>query len=237
MVALTTPSNRDFEAYRLTAVEGLSTREAGYRLAISQTRICQVRARVLAWIGAQLAAMGPVDPAQQLAAARYLAVERLDYLYMTSMRAFNESAEDGKRSRTARSYGKTCYLSLAMRVVMEMSKLPRPPELLLGSNWITDEQEEPPDHPKGACSAAADEQALERMPDEPAVDGTADALGASDEQLIAEVLQKMHAAGFSAPVQTGEAATVTVPSPPLNRHQRRARQRLLEKKLKAKRRR
>ena len=40
------PAARDFEAYRLVKVERKSTREAAKLLRISQTRVCQVVARV-----------------------------------------------------------------------------------------------------------------------------------------------------------------------------------------------
>src|SRR5262245_56544613 len=67
------PSERDFDVYRLVAVEGESTRAAAGQFGISQTRVIQIRKHVAEWIADELPWLATGTPAQRLAVGANLA--------------------------------------------------------------------------------------------------------------------------------------------------------------------
>ena len=73
------PRGRDFEAYRLVKVERRSTREAAKLLRISQTRVCQVVARVAGYMVDVTEPEDETRLAEQLTVARQVAAEEINY--------------------------------------------------------------------------------------------------------------------------------------------------------------
>ena len=242
------PKGRDFEAYRLTAVEGLSTREAAARMGLSQTRVVQLRDRVLTWLAAEMPCLESAPPEQRLAAAEYLAVERMEFLYGASVAAWRQSQGQETVERRSgltgdartiirTSHGNVRYLQQAMRVAKEMGKFPLrslPPV----AEELDDDDcgEKPVSPPKGDCSAS---QAIRLRIDSGSGEPIAakrveestyeDVFSAADS---AEGLQRRE----NGPVQPGRngEADAAQAGPLLNRQMRRARQRQLEKAMKRK---
>src|SRR5688572_17483231 len=93
------PSARDFEVYRLVKVERYSTRAVAKLLHLSQTRVCQVIARVAEYL---VDTTQPEDEArreQQLAVARQVASEQIDYCMKRALHSFESSCCEFKVDR------------------------------------------------------------------------------------------------------------------------------------------
>ena len=83
------PSSRQFEAYRLVKVERKTTREAAKLLLMSQTRVCQVVARVA---GYMVDVTEPEDETRlekQLSVARQVAAEEINYCKDRALRSYD----------------------------------------------------------------------------------------------------------------------------------------------------
>ena len=132
------PSERDFAVYEEVVVRCHSTRMVAGVYEISQTRVCQIVERVWQWQVKVLPRIdGDAAPEVLLKASKYLAVDRLNELYIETMQSFAASkGEQVKRRRdslgheittTTRSHGEIRYLTAAMRIAGAQSQcgLPR----------------------------------------------------------------------------------------------------------------
>ena len=243
------PGSRHFEAYRLTAVEGLSTREAAAQMGVSQTRVIQLRDRVVDWISQELPRLDAQPPEQRLMIAEYLAVERMEFLYGASLRAWRQSQGPetverqsrpaGDASTTIRtSHGNTRYLQQALRIAKEMGKFPVRTLPMTAAELEECEQSSETDAPlEEDCSAlacfklgqattidlAAGASPVTSGDCEEAIEGSeaADVLNWQENKTVqpADCVASLSSEAISSPV-------------PRNRHERRARQRRLAKALK-----
>ena len=252
------PKGRDFEACRLMTVEGLSTREAAERMGLSQTRVIQLRDRVLDWMAAELPRMETAPPEQRLAVAEYLAAERLEFLYGASLAAWRQS--QGRESVERKSgltgdvstivrtsQGNIRYLQQAMRVAKELGRVPIRPSIMAASDLDGDESDETSVDDAGPDVSPLNEDCSAEGPQLFRVAGGRDGENlASDDGSggyepmfdesgeIAEPLARenrpVHSPGIGGGGGGNGSPSAVVP----NRHQRRARQRRLEKALKRK---
>ena len=129
------PSERDFEVYSRTAVEGRTTREVAAEFNISQTRVMQLRVKVAEWIGTHLPATGLLDPAERLRVAQTLACEQLQYQYEEAMEAWRRSVAVQQTTRIVGgamsdgvtlvkdSQGDPRYVRLATQISKAIAKL------------------------------------------------------------------------------------------------------------------
>jgi hypothetical protein len=85
------PSGREFEIYRRTAVEGRTTRDVAAEFEMSQTRVVQLRNRVLEWIGTHLPPLNRLSKAERLRVAETLECEQLQHQYDEAMEAWRKS--------------------------------------------------------------------------------------------------------------------------------------------------
>ena len=162
------PSERDFEVYRRTAVEGRTTREAAAEFNISQTRVMQLREKVFEWIGNHVPPLARLEPAERLRVAQTLACEQLQHQYDEAMHAWRTSAtavhvtryvgrslEDGV-TMVKESQGDPRYLRLATQISKAISKLGMAtvpnPETALPVAALQTASVEGADHPQGDCS-------------------------------------------------------------------------------------
>ena len=235
------PAERDLEVYRLVMVEGRTTRAAAECVGLSQTRVCQLVERVVQWLGAVLppAAEGLPDE-QRLLLAQQISVSRLDHLYAEAMAAWRESRADASGSSRR---GDVRYLAAAMRISLKKAKMP---VALLALKTFDDAATRlratslAEFLPKEDCSAIAAEQA------EAAVAPEVDECGITvptthyEQDLAAYPAAAEHLLSVFAPVQTAASSSQPKPAspglpglaePPRSRKVRRARQRLLEKRL------
>jgi hypothetical protein len=83
------PSGRDFEAYRLVKVERKSTRQAAKLLRMSQTRVCQVVARVARYLVDVTEPEDETRLEKQLAVARQVAAEEINYCKDRALLSFD----------------------------------------------------------------------------------------------------------------------------------------------------
>jgi hypothetical protein len=243
------PSEKALEAMRLIDVEQRSTREAAEKVGVSQTRVRQLADQARGFlVGMSPAAKDEGLLNQQLHVAEALQLERLKYLYRLAMRSFRRSCgvrttvrvvPEGLGTKeteiTTDSYGDVRYLQMAMRISGEMAKVPDSglfnraylaaaaagEEGLQGGG--EEEGEEPAElksPPVGDCSGAAQRG---EVAGDPVVNADEDA---TYEELEAEFEQWKR--DNLPPAQPLDKV-------PLNRKERRARQRELERvKRKAK---
>jgi hypothetical protein len=131
------PSERDWNVYQAVRVESWATRVAAQEFGISQTRVIQIVQRTAAFIAEVLPAPSKQLEAQQLAAGKQLAADRIDYLYGAAMRCFrmSQSTEKGNCTNGRRNYGEMRYLMAASRLATIASTLPLPRQL-----WRADEE-------------------------------------------------------------------------------------------------
>jgi len=128
------PSGRDFEVFEDVVVGGGTTRGAAFRFKISQTRICQVVARVREWLEEVVpAAAREFTTQQQLNLAMGIAGDRLDHLYGQALVGWNST--DGEMEKTrimpngdvfttkTYAYGDVRYLIAAGRLAGMRAKL------------------------------------------------------------------------------------------------------------------
>lgn len=128
------PSGRDFELFQDVVVGGGTTRSAAFRFKISQTRVCQVVARVREWIEMVVPAEdGKLTAEQQLRLAMGIAGDRLDHLYGKAIVGWNSSEGEIEKTRimpggdaiTTKTiaYGDVRYLIAAGRLAGMRAKL------------------------------------------------------------------------------------------------------------------
>jgi hypothetical protein len=243
------PSERDFEVYRLTVVEGRSTRAAAEEMGLSQTRVMQIRERVCDWIATELPARDETTKEQRLRGAEYAAVQRLGYLYESACDAWRASCGPEIVQRqagvmgdivttTRMSQGKTCYLSQAQRIAAQMAKWPqetlpvRAAEEEEPAEELPSESNEVP-HPEEDCSA--DTVCEPEAACKPAllVEPTSSANERCDERAnersaeLRSFPRPVQPSASAVPKYRANDAQETAPHPPLTRKDRRKRQRLL----------
>jgi hypothetical protein len=245
------PSEKALEAMRLIDVEQRSTREAAEKVGVSQTRVRQLADQARGFlVGMSPAVKDDGLLNRQLHVAEALQLERLKYLYRLAMRSFRRSCgvrtttrvvPDGLGTKeteiTTDSYGDVRYMAMAMRISGEMAKVPD--SGLLNRAWLAaagdageeglkgggDEEGEGEESgamenpPVGDCSGAAQQAAARGGKGAVGVDVN-DAMEATWEEIEAEFEQWKR--DNLPPAQPAEQV-------PLNRKERRARQRELEK--------
>jgi hypothetical protein len=183
------PSERDWALYQAVRVEQWPTRAAAEGFGISQTRVCQIVQRTATFVAQAVTVPTKAEEAQQLAAGKQLAADRIDYLYGQAMSCFRYSKEasNGKNGCTTgrRSYGDMRYLNAAARFALIASTLPLPRQC-----WMGDVAEEPASEPKAerakptsrtskpaeTCSAPPTEQPVPAAAEPSPSDATAAAM-------------------------------------------------------------
>lgn len=130
----TAPSERAFEVFHLVEIAGLSTRQAAEQVGLSQTRVIQLRDAVETWIADQPSVTDTMTKEQRLRLAEYKAHERLNHLYSLALESFRHSQgvettrsidkSGGVRATIRESFGRTCYLQMALRIASQQAKLP-----------------------------------------------------------------------------------------------------------------
>lgn len=125
------PTWRDFQVYRLVKIEQKSTRTAARELRLSQTRVCQIVARVAEYLLASTPAADDDEQRQrQLRLAEQLAAERIDYLLQLAMTAFENThltVEIRNQRMVSGGNGSDVrFLHLAARLALMAAKLPAP---------------------------------------------------------------------------------------------------------------
>ena len=214
-------------------------------MGLSQTRVVQLRDRVLDWMAAELPRLETAPPEQRLAVAEYLAVERMEFLYGTSLAAWRQSQSPetverrsgvtGDASTTVRtSHGNVRYLQQAMRVAKEMAKFAVRP-LMMAADEDEDVEES---HPLEEDCSARETILLQ-------VDGRSVAsanTNRGDNITYEDFFRKSEAENVAQAHENGPVQAAVIghtedckpgtSATPMNRHQRRARRRRLEKALK-----
>lgn len=131
------PSSRDFEAYRLVNVEKKSTRAVSKLLRISQTRVCQVIARVGEYLVDVTEPASETRREKQLAVAQQVAAAEINYCKQQAMRSYRRSCgavrtvrevqdASGQITRvttTRENFGETRYLTAVARLAVLGSTL------------------------------------------------------------------------------------------------------------------
>jgi len=156
------PSERDFNVYRFVKFECNSTREAAHEFRISQTRVRQVIARVVEFLLDSVPRGPETDDEQldqRLVVAEQLARAQLEYLYERAIKAFEDTHHEDIHGNLLP--GKICYLSIAARITLWMSKVPVQPLPV----FRQDEEEFDPDEPYSQpdLSAPAVQQLRQEM--------------------------------------------------------------------------
>jgi hypothetical protein len=115
------PSQRDFEVYRFIKIEHHSTRQAASQFNISQSRVRQVLAGIVDYLVDSV----PVDEEgkslERLQVAEQLAREQLEFLYGQAIEWWQQSVHDW---RTGSALPKPSFLALAARITMCMARVP-----------------------------------------------------------------------------------------------------------------
>ena len=131
------PSARDFDAYRLVKVERQTTREAAKMLRISQTRVCQLIARVGEYLVDVTEPESEERRAKQLAVAVQVAAAEIEFCKDRAQRSFDgvrklqtiREERDAKGQTTCLTLTKEIseeprYLTTIARLAVIGSKLP-----------------------------------------------------------------------------------------------------------------
>jgi hypothetical protein len=132
------PSGRDFQVFEEVVVNCRPTRLLAEAMEISQTRICQIVERVWEWQERVLPRVDRDAPSEMLVkAAKYLAAERLNWLYGQTIKCFELSkGQQSKRKKTflgeesvttTTSQGDVRYLHTALKIIAAQAEcgLPR----------------------------------------------------------------------------------------------------------------
>lgn len=243
------PGEWGWEVFRQVTIEGRSTHTVAALFGLPQSQITQVVEDAVLWIRQELPTVseGMSEPEQQ-AVAQQLAVARLDYLYNEAMKAWRESKTDTSYLRQNRRNSSGCmaevesvrreqgnirYLAAATQILGKMARLPASFFPVAGLQH-SPERFAPPD---GDCSPETVEQpASEPMAvaEEAATDVAETTCNAAAEVDSAAAEPQL---SVFAPVQPGPSAverrSTQGPSAsrPLNRHERRARQKMLQRQL------
>ncbi len=136
------PSERDWALYQAVRVEQWPTRAAAEGFKLSQTRVCQIVQRTAAFVAQAVTVPSKEQEAQQLAAGKQLAADRIDHLYGQAMSCFRYSQESSHNKTGCttgrRSYGDMRYLHSAARLALIASTLPPPRQ-----TWMADCEDAP----------------------------------------------------------------------------------------------
>lgn len=235
--AVKQPAERDLEVYRLVVVEGKSTRTAAESARISQTRVCQVVERVMQWLSIVLPSSAEKLPDEsRLLLAQQIATSRLDHLYGEAMAAWQASKAEAAQGS---QQGNVRYLAAAMQISAKLAKIPSSllPLVALAQLPV---HSQPAIPPVRDCSAPAIEQAV--VDDAPEVDECGitvptthyEAAIAADQaaaERLMSIFDPVQADDSLAGGKPASTSLLVPAAPPLSRKQRRARQRMLEKKL------
>lgn len=166
------PSERDLAVYEAVVVECQSTRTAAERFELSQTRIVQIRDRVIEWIAENVPPTPRLTPRQRLHVAEDIARRRAEFFLSEAVAAWHASKEPqtsvrthstGQTITTRRSYcGDVRYLTAASRlsehalkligIVQRFERGIEPRDL---ASSVREHAEAPADHPVGDCSLEA----------------------------------------------------------------------------------
>ena len=115
------PSARDFEIYRFVKIERHSTRQAAKEFNLSQTRVRQVIEGIIEFLVESV----PVDEegkrVDRLQVAEQLAREQLDFLYGQAITWWHQSVHG---FHSGQALPKPAYLALAARITMCMTRVP-----------------------------------------------------------------------------------------------------------------
>jgi hypothetical protein len=247
------PSERDFLVFQAVACDGRSTRQAAEQFDISQTRVMQIRRHVAEWIAREVPEGMDLSPQERLRLAVHIANGRIDSLYSEAVEAWRESKAPVTSIRrgpscefhiTRNSHGDPRYLLAASRLIDRQFALVGAAERLLAQAQPQSEGVSaapqavvPMIPPIEDCSPSAAAVPSAEKPRSEAIDASeADETPSSD---LEERRQAFLAAiaGDTSPVHppfTDAAgmlldASEPVTAAPLNRHERRARQRQLER--------
>jgi hypothetical protein len=130
------PTGREFDVYRLVSVEGRTTREVAAAFSISQTRVVQLRNRVMEWMGRHVPPLPELTSEQRLKVAETLAFEQLQFLYEQAVGSWRASKGTEHSTRLVgtdpddqvtiirQSYGDVRYLAQAARISRAIAKQP-----------------------------------------------------------------------------------------------------------------
>jgi len=247
------PSQRDFEVYRFVKIEHHSTRQAAGQFNISQSRVRQVLAAIVEYLVDTV----PVDEegkcVERLQVAEQLAREQLEFLYGQAIEWWQHSVHDW---RSGSALPKPSYLALAARITMCMSRVPvhAPPrwsaegderDELGGLAEVPEASGTPTPHfdhpPVEECSApAASRNAIPTSQPQPKIGSDLPEPSCKSlEEIKAEARRR-----FLRPAQATASQNLESPAsgddespaadplparPPLNRKERRARERLRQR--------
>ena len=240
------PSGRDFEIYRRLHVDGCSTREVAETTKLSQTRVCQIADKVAGYLLSVVPAKEDKTREQQLVVAEQIASLRVSFLYGGALQSWHDSQGTQTTTRkvvsatqppvtvitTKTTPGDGRYLLLAARLAILASRLPMPSLEFYAAEADEADETDTADvgnaaadnPPIRACSAVNEESSPEAVSAavQPNVSRLVDDVCAP----TADRTTNEHLTLFT-PVQQPSKQ----PSPPLSRQQRRARNKLLERKL------
>ncbi|WP_254512012.1 hypothetical protein [Anatilimnocola floriformis] len=181
------PSERDWAIYRFVKVAHWSTHVTAKEFGISQTRVCQIVARLSRLIVETAPLPTEEETQRQVFAAKLLAAERINYLYGEALLCFHRSVGAQKIVRqphsqktgcttTRMGFGDLRYLQAASRFAMLLTELPEPkldphldssaprkaaPAAETNGPAAETNAHEPVNPPKEACSPPAVEQPMD----------------------------------------------------------------------------
>jgi hypothetical protein len=251
------PSERDFLVFEVLAFDGRSTRQAAEQFDISQTRVMQIRRHVAEWIAREVPEGLDLSPRERLRLAAYVANGRVDALYSQVMQAWHESkspatsirsGQAGELHITRNSHGDPRYLLAASRLIERQMSLAGAAE-----RWFAQidakqegelhrapaqEAEQPVVPPIRDCSANFPEatDATNVLPMTAALNPSDDAPSSELEErrqaflsALADDTSPVHPPFTDAAGMLLDASERATTAAPLNRQERRARQRQLER--------
>jgi len=247
------PSQRDFEIYRFVKIERHSTRQAAKEFNLSQTRVRQVIEAIIEYLVESVPLDDEGKRVDRLQVAEQLAREQLDFLYGQAITWWHQSVHG---FHSGQALPKPAYLALAARITMCMTRVP----VHKSPQWAEESDEPARDlersraggtpTPRGErppvedCSANAVSRADGAAIDQPAV---AESDLCETPYELVERIKSQTRRDFLRPAQpvaaedreplvggvsesTGSASQATA-GRPLNRKERRARQRRLQRAL------
>ena len=115
------PSQRDFEIYRFVKIERHSTRQAAKEFNLSQTRVRQVIEGIIEFLVESVPLDDEGKRVDRLQVAEQLAREQLDFLYGQAITWWHQSVHG---FHSGQALPKPAYLALAARITMCMTRVP-----------------------------------------------------------------------------------------------------------------
>jgi hypothetical protein len=245
------PSGRDFAVYELITVQQKTTREVAAAAEVSQTRVCQIVRRVGEFLTEVTPPAKEGEKERQIRVGEQIAAERVQYLYGLAVRSFERSQGNQRTERKSAlgpmdkgtvvtlrsSCGDTRYLAAAGRLALLAMKLPAPNLAGLLSGYEAEEEVREAAPAQGPlardCSKPAAEQGspaatsteADRATSSPAAACEANPSEAwTDLRIALPTVQLPVGRGVSDQTQQHEGQ-------PLSKRDRKARQKLLEQKM------